>query len=186
MTIHPIFPEQLEDEDWIDWYQRAFDAVTNEPPAAPAGFVLVPCASTPRHWPTYSLDDGDTEPANCGTCVYNALAETHRPCEHKQHRAWRTWKASRKVAGWLYTLGLLRGFGTTHSRYCNGCLISIHWSLFRGPYVLFVKRETWRCWRAWHRRGDEVGFGYCGKCMPWSCCGSTRRDHTKDCTERDS
>lgn len=183
MSAHPIFPEQLEDEDWIDWYQRSFAVVTDSPPAAPAGFVLIPCEATPRHWPTYALDDGETDIAACGDCSYASLSEVHGPCKHREHGRWRTWKASRKVAGWLYTLGLLRGFGTTHSKWCPGCLVAIHWSLFRGSYVLFARRETWRCWRNGHRRGVEVGFGYCGKCIPWSCCGSTGQEHIAGCDE---
>jgi hypothetical protein len=143
MTAHPIFTERTDDEDWVDWYERQVTSATDDPPAAPDGFTLVPCSATPRHWPNYTLDlDGEEYEGSCHLCSYEALAERHASCEHKQHGRWRTWKASHRVAGWLYTLGLLSGFGTTHSRYCPGCLISIHWSLFRGPYVLFVQRET--------------------------------------------
>jgi len=175
----------MEDEEWVAWFTRVQDAVLAAPPTAPEGFLLEECYAEPRHWPTYTVNDGTmAEPPSCGQCAYAALSEAHRPCEHKQHGRWRTWKASRKVAGWLYTLGLLRGFGTTHSKYCPGCLVSIHWSLFRGPYVLFAKRETWRCWRNLHRPGVEVAFGYCGKCIPWYCCGSTGSAHAFDCPER--
>jgi hypothetical protein len=184
MTTHPAIPQQMEDEDWVDWFLRAHDAVIAAPPAAPPGFTLLACEAEPRHLPAYVIDDGAS--ADCGSCwqcAYEALAAEHSPCAHKQHGAWRTWKASRKVASGLYTLGLLSGFGTTHSKDCPGCLVGIHWSLFRGPYVLFTKRETWRCWRAGHRRGVHVGFGFCGKCVPWHCCGSTGRDHAVDCAD---
>jgi hypothetical protein len=188
MSTHPIFPEQLDDEDWIDWYQRSLDTVTDNPPAAPAGFVMIPCEATPRHWPTYTLDDGESEIAACGDCSYADLSSRHQTCDHDiNHRAWRRWKATSKVLSWLYTLGLIKGYGHRYGRGCDGCISgSIMWTLFRGPYVLFAQRETWHCWRQGHRRGVEVGFGYCGKCIPWSCCGSTTHGHADGCDDATS
>lgn len=186
MTAHPVIPERLDDEDWTDWHLRANQTVSDNPPAAPDGFLLLPCEATPRHWPTYVIDDGETgDYIGCPNCVQQAADDAHRTCRHDiNHRGpWRRWKLTRKVVSKLYALGVVRGFGTTHGGGCNGCVSGIHWTWFSGPYVLFVARETWRCWRQGHRRGDEIGFGYCAKCIPWYCCGSTKASHADDCTE---
>lgn len=187
MNAHPIFTDQEDDEDWIDWYQRQFTAVTENPPPAPGGFLLLPCNATPRHWPTYTLDDGETDGlAHCHYCSADAYAAEHRTCDHdiKHRGAWRRSKLVRKTVGWLYSFGLVRSFGTQYGGGCANCLSGIRWTFFQGRYVLFVDRETWRCWRAGHRRGDEVGFGYCGKCVPQPCCGNTSLGHNDDCDQR--
>ncbi|MFC0626139.1 hypothetical protein [Kribbella deserti] len=188
MTTHPAFPEQLEDEDWIDWYLRSHAEISDNPPAAPAGFVLIPCTATPRHWPTYTLDDGDTggDSAACGDCSYADLSSRHQTCNHDiNHRAWRQWRAVSWVLGKLYSFGVVSSYGHQWGGGCNRCISGpIKWTLFRGPYVLFAQRETWRCWLAGHRRGVEVGFGYCGKCVPWPCCGSTTWDHADGCPDQ--
>lgn len=190
MSIHSVIPERLEDEDWTDWYLRANAAVTDNPPPAPDGFLLLPCAATPRHWPMYVISDGETDSyANCHECSHAAFASQHRTCEHDiKHRGpWRRWKASSKILGWLYSLGLIKGHGHRYGGGCNGCISgSITWTFFRGPYVLFAKRETWRCWRQGHRRGEELGMGFCGKCLPQPCCGSTGAGHNNDCPTPDA
>jgi hypothetical protein len=188
MNTHPIFTEQDDDEEWLDWWNRQLDAVTSNPPPAPPGFILLPCEATPRHWPTYTLDDGETDGlACCHHCSADAYAAEHRTCRHDiNHRgAWRRWKAIHKIAGWLYTLGVVRSYGTSFGGGCSNCLSGIRWTLFGGPYVLFVPRETWRCWRAGHRRGPDIGLGFCGKCIPQPCCGSTGIGHTDDCPSPD-
>jgi hypothetical protein len=189
MSTHPIFTERLDDEDWLDWYLRQQTTVTTNPPAAPEGFLLLTCEATPRHWPTYVLDDGEHDGlAYCKECSTEAYIAEHRTCEHdiKHRGAWRRWKATSKALSWLYGLGVVKGYGHSYGRGCNGCISGpVMWTWFHGPYVLFVSRETWRCWRNGHRRGEEIGFGFCGKCLPQPCCGNTGSGHNDDCDQND-
>lgn len=98
-------------------------------------------------------------------------------------RTGRTARLLRRLWSRCYTLGITsNGPGwcwDTHGEHLT------HRPRLRGsrPYVLGVKRETWRCWLHGHRRGEPVGFGYCGRCVPWPCCGATTLDHHPDCKE---
>lgn len=105
------------------------------------------------------------------------------PC---QHRAWRRWRITQRFATFLYVSGITAGGGgwsyggrAGH----RGCISMPAFNLHPRPYVLGISTDTWRCWSKGHRRGEEVGFGLCGKCMPWTCCGATTVAHADDCPE---
>jgi hypothetical protein len=58
-----------------------------------------------------------------------------------------------------------------------------HWPCRRRRLAAGLARwaNTWRCWSRGHRRGVEVGFGYCGKCVPCPRCGSETAGHYEGC-----
>lgn len=133
------------------------------------------------------MHDRDDYGAMCPYCVLGDYMERERLARQCKHWGWRRWRLSHWIAGRLYTSGITSGGGGwAHGDGCNGCMFSL--PRFRGKrvYILFVKRETWRCWlRGRHRRGEEVGFGFCGKCAPWPCCGSITVEHDPGCAEDD-
>jgi hypothetical protein len=99
-----------------------------------------------------------------------------KPGEHTG-RLW-CWLAHK-----TYSIGL--SSGGCHSWLSDGTPVTrINW---RGKrcYFLGWERQKWRCVLKFHHwpRDWPVAFGLCGRCVPWSCCGSTWRDHAADCTE---
>lgn len=177
---HPAKLVQGEDEDYVEYLGRQGDAWCDNPPPAPPGFVLVECGATPRHWPEYQIADSDFYDAPCSHCQYQALQKSHDPCRHSHHWPWRRWRITSEVHGWLYSLGVVVGGGWTFDGYCRGCLNGVR---FRGKrsYILGKRREWWACLRRGHVRGEHVGFGLCGKCMPCPDCGSTTAGHRLGC-----
>ena len=101
---------------------------------------------------------------------------------------WARWKATNRLGTFLYVSGITSGGGSTRWGGIEGheaCHRLPRFDLHSRPYVLWIGRGTWRCWLKYHhRRGEEIGFGdYCGKDIPWPCCGSVRYAHADDCPE---
>lgn len=144
------------------------------------GLRLVECSTEPRHW-LWVLDCEDYG-APCYRCELNDLYERQRQAEACRHWPWRRWKLTHRAGSLAYQLGVIAGSGTQWGNGCNHCLTGVRWRGKR-PYLLGAQRETWRCWRQGHHRGEHVGFGYCGKCQPWPCCGSILMAHEPGCPE---
>ncbi|MEV0214254.1 hypothetical protein [Micromonospora sp. NPDC050695] len=149
-------------------------------PNAVAGLRLVDCDAEPRHllW----VHDRDDYGIPCYLCAWVKQAEAERLERQCRHWPWRTWR----ITSWLdrraYSLGITGSGGNTYGDGHNGCVTGVR---FRGSrsYILGVSRDVWRCWLSGHRRGEPVGFGFCGKCVPWPCCQSIREEHTATCVE---
>lgn len=181
---HPDKLGMIDDADYGTYLGLQAEAWCENPPPAPAGFELIECAHVPRHWPTYTVADDDFYEASCPHCWVSNDQERISELEHRLHKPWMRWKLTFKVLGWLYVLGLTSGYGMRNCYACPSWVLSgpIHWGGSR-PYVLGLKRETWRCLRAGHRPGDPIGFGYCSKCLPCPDCGSKTAGHASDCPE---
>lgn len=149
---------------------------------APPGFELVGCHAEPRHPATYVLAT-DGYPAPCPHCQQWALTDAHQGCEHRGHGPWRRWRLTHWLITQLYVSGLSSsGAGRMWgSGGCDGCVVSgPRWRGGR-PYVLWVSRDTWRCLRRGHLPGDQVGLGFCGKCLPCPLCDSVTAGHADNC-----
>lgn len=50
---------------------------------------------------------------------------------------------------------------------------------------LYWPRPKWRCVLRYHHWPSDwpVAFSMCGRCVPWPCCGSVRREHAPGCGE---
>jgi hypothetical protein len=127
----------------------------------------------------------------CPRCMYEQTAADLAKATKRdrcRHWAWHRWPATRLAVRWAYRLGVISGStwswggGLVDGAGCDGC-VTFRFDLHPRPYVLGAARSTWRCWSRGHRRGEEVGFGFCGKCVPWPCCGATRRAHADGCVE---
>jgi len=179
VSDHPAKLVQGDDEDYVDYLGRQADAWRQNPPPAPEGFVLVECAAQPRHWPEYTVADSDFYDAFCSRCAYDSLYDAHVGCEHSHHRAWRRWRITGKIAGWLYTSGLTSSGGSWRmGGGCPGCWTMPKWNRRKRPYILWVRREAWRCLlKGHHWPGEPIIFGFCGKCLPCPDCGSTAAEH---------
>ena len=95
---------------------------------------------------------------------------------------WRRWRVTNWLVAKAYVLGIIAG-SSWCSHPAGGYVNRVNWR-GRRPYLLGLMREEWRCWLVGrHRPGVHVGFGYCGKCVPWTCCGSTDVDHRAGCAE---
>lgn len=149
-------------------------------PGEVPGLRMAECTATPRHVTYGHLRDDYGLP--CPWCQLNAAAERERAYRQCRHWAWRRWSLTRCAMRWAYSLGVISGYSTGTIDGCNWCIRHVS---FRGrrPYVLGVAATTWRCWRRGHRRGDPIIFGYCGRCIPWNCCGSTAYAHAEGCAE---
>jgi hypothetical protein len=154
------------------------------------GLAPVECEADPPHAPMWRLDGEHNGYGNpCPSCVYNGVAADLRKAtktDRCYHWPWRRWAATKWAAGKAYSLGVISGY-SLNGHAPGGWCVGFHRAL-RGkrPYLLGVSRETWRCWLiGHHRRGEEVGFGFCGKCVPWPCCGSQRQEHVAGCVEDD-
>lgn len=150
------------------------------------GLALVECEATPRHWAWVLASDANGYGIPCYACMLNEQAAERRAAEDRRNQhwvnRWRYWSLTSKVASRAYVLGVIGGYG--QSMEASGWRVcGFRWRGSR-PYILGVKREVWRCWLiGHHRRGEEVGFGFCGKCVPWTCCGSQAADHAAGCAE---
>ena len=105
------------------------------------------------------------------------------PLPHSEHRAWRRWQITRKLATWLYVTGITsNGGGLRWGAGCDGCQTMPTWTKTRRVYVLGVKMDTWRCiLKMHHWPGDPIGFGMCSKCLPCPDCGSKTAGHDSGC-----
>ena len=151
------------------------------------GLALVECEATPRHWAWVLASDANGYGIPCYRCILGEQAAERRESEDRRNRRWvnrwRYWPLTRKAASWAYRLGVISGYGQAMEE--RGWRVHmIGWRWRSRPYVLGVSRNVWRCWLVGHhRRGEEVGFGFCGKCVPWPCCGSQSEDHAAGCRE---
>lgn len=143
------------------------------------GLRLIDCDASPRHftWAHQREDYG----LPCPWCLRDDQAARDAEARHCRHHWWRRSAALRWFSRVGYSLGILSG--SCHST-CDGCnwCVTLSWRGKR-PYVLGVSRDTWRCWSSGHRRGEDVGLGFCGKCVPWPCCGSTLAEHDPACLD---
>lgn len=156
------------------------------------GLHRADCEAQPPHAPVW-VADGDHcgYGVPCPHCMYDGIAAdlakaTKRDRCH--HWAWHRWSVTRFAVRWAYGLGVISGSaaswggGLVDGQGCDWC-VTFRFDLRPRPYVLGASRDTWRCWLRGHRRGDGIGLGFCGKCMPWTCCGSVREAHAVGCVE---
>ncbi len=148
------------------------------------GLAQTECEADPPHAPRWVLNGEHTGYGiPCPDCVYSGVAESLARANRCRHWPWRRWRVTKWAARWAYRLGVVAGYSTGTADGCNWCIRSRRWRGQR-PYILGASRDTWRCWLVGrHRRGEEVGFGFCGKCVPWFCCGSIRVEHEDGCAE---
>jgi hypothetical protein len=145
------------------------------------GLRLIECDANPKHYTWVHQRDDYGVP--CPWCLLADHAKREAEARQCRHWGWRRTRAFRKLVGVAYILGVITGSGSTWGDGHDWCVTITH---FRGerPYILGFSRETWRCWlKGRHRRGEPVGFGFCGKCVPWPCCGSKREAHNPGCVE---
>lgn len=153
------------------------------------GLHRAECEATPPHAPVWVLDgDHCGYGVPCPTCIQNDLSQQLAKATRTDrcyHGGWHRWKATGRAVRWLYALGVISGSGWSYGGGHDGC-VTFRFDLHRRPYILGVSRDVWRCWLVGrHRRGEEVGFGFCGKCVPWPCCGSQTLEHTDGCPDVD-
>lgn len=156
------------------------------PLTPPPGLRLVECWSEPKHLIYVINRDDYGHP--CPECRLIPHIEADREARQCRHWGWRRTRAVRRLVRWAYSLGVISGSCTSWGDGCDAC-VTVGRRAFSGrrPYVFGVSRDTWHCWlKGRHLRGDEVGFGLCGKCLPWSCCGSERYEHNPGCREADA
>jgi hypothetical protein len=112
-------------------------------------------------------------------------------CYGRRH--WRRWRLTHWLLQQSYGLGLIAGSSLdTHCHWdCPGHPSSWGWVAgdiwilrWHRPYVLGWPSWKWGCLiRRRHLPGQEIGFGRCGRCLPWECCGATTVAHAPDCQE---
>lgn len=181
---HPDLPIQGEDEDFLEHLNRVADWLSESPPPAPAGFVLVECAATPRHFPEYRVAEDVFYPGECMQCHAEATWRdvSKLKCE-RDHRRWKSWRIWRRIASFLYVTGITPNGGSSSYGRCEFCGIGVQHRLpyrFRGsrPYVLWVRREIWSCLlKRHHRYRLHYPSGLCAICCPCPECGSTDQGH---------
>lgn len=146
------------------------------------GLRLVDCAATPRHR-LWVVDADDYGPPPCWVCDDVRRAAEAAAARACRHWPWRRWRITNHAANLAYALGIASGVGGWSWGDGHNDCVTFH-VRGRRPYVLGVARSTWRCWLHGHRRGVELGvYGYCGRCLPQPCCGSTGYGHADGCPE---
>lgn len=146
------------------------------------GRRLVDCTATPRHyiWSHKREDYGHP----CPQCIVADNVARDLEARACRHWGWRRWRLTHRIAGFLYSSGITTGGGSAWGNGHDWCLDKLPSLRGKRSYVLGFSTNTWRCWlRGRHRRGEEVGFGFCGKCAPWPCCGAKTFDHASGCRE---
>jgi hypothetical protein len=103
-----------------------------------------------------------------------SLSPTHR---------WHYWPIYyRWLSHHAYSLGLCSAGSESWDD--DGHHGRIHW---RGKrcYFLYWPRRKWRCVLKFHHWPTPwvIGFGLCGKCCPWPCCGAITIGHKPGCLE---
>lgn len=159
--------------------------VTDEPcpvhaPINVPGLRLADCDATPRHYMWVHQRDDYGFP--CPACRIWEQAEQDRLARQCRHWPWRSWRITSWLSRQAYSLGVLTGGAIAWGDGHDACVTFGRWRGHRS-YLLGVQRATWRCWSRGHWRGEEVGFGFCGKCVPWPCCESKLEDHAPGCAE---
>jgi hypothetical protein len=167
--------------------------VDNQPcrdhaPVEVPGLELVECDATPRHWSWVLASDANGYGIPCWQCEVGR--ESKARYEDAEQRAkhwtrrWRGWTATRWIISKAHSLGVISGYCLNIGSPTR--VAGIYWRGTR-TYILGVSRGEWRCWLiGHHRRGEDFGLGFCGKCAPWACCGSQRlNEHQPGCTEDD-
>jgi hypothetical protein len=142
---------------------------------------LIVCEAQPPHWELWTRHDpGAWYPPGCPLCWHAQARAEHAGCEHSHHRAWRRWKLTHRVVGWLYVLGITStGGGWAYSSECAGCMYSLPHLRGRRVYVLGWPAWKWGCLiknRHWPS-SEYIGFGCCTKCAPCPECGSIEPNH---------
>lgn len=151
------------------------------------GLRLVDCDAEPRHW--MWIVDADDYGHPCLTCICHEQTESIRALERERdhHWPWRHWRLTGRLASWAYALGIISGYSSSTCPDYEGFWCHRFRRSLRGkrPYVLGWRREKWACiLRYRHWPGEDIGcMGRCGKCIPWTCCGSTGYDHVEGCPE---
>lgn len=153
-------------------------------PVEVPGLRLTECAAERGHYAF--VHDRDDYGVQCPYCRLDEYAEQDRQARQCRHWGWRSWRITRYLTRRAYSLGVISGSCTSFGDGHDGCVTFSRALRGERPYILGVSREEWRCWLiGHHRRGEPVGFGFCGKCVPWPCCGSIREDHNTGCAEAD-
>ncbi len=152
------------------------------------GLARAECDNIPPHAPVWTLDGEHNGYGNpCPQCMYTAVAADlakARKTDRCYHWPWRRWTATKWAASWAYRLGVISGYGLGCNWGAGPCATGIRPTRHQRPYILGASRDTWRCWlKGRHRRGAEVGSGFCGPCVPWPCCGSEQVEHADGCVE---
>ncbi len=152
-------------------------------PTGAPGFRPVECVAEPKH-PLMLVHDRDDYGFTCPLCRLKPHVDAEREAQRCRHWGWRSWRVTSWLASRAYALGVVASSGVSFGDGHDGCVGFVR---LRGqrPYILGFSRETWRCWSRGHRRGEHVGFGFCGKCLPWPCCGSQMVEHAAGCKEAD-
>lgn len=151
------------------------------PLTAPPGLRLAECNALPNHY--VFVHDRDDYGYPCPECRCAAYVQREMEANQCQHWPWRRWKITGRLLGWAASAGLIAGYSVTFGMDGHdGCRGRVSWRGKRHS-ILGADREIWRCWRAGHRRGVHIALGYCGKCLPWPCCGSTGEDHADGCEQ---
>lgn len=136
------------------------------------------CDEHDYYWWSYNEDE--FEPP-CPDCAITSLMNAHAGCEHSHHRWYRSSKAYRKLADWLYALGIVSSTSWRMGGGCTGC-VTINWDWHQRPYVLGLSRGAWRCLiRGRHLPGEPIAFGMCGECLPCPSCGDTSGECPATC-----
>ncbi len=165
----------------IDGRDVTLEPCPEHAPQDVPGLRLVDCEAEPRHliW----VHDREDYGVPCYMCQLEERWRRDAEARQCRHRPWRRWKLTSRRARWADVLGVISGYcmsigGDGH----DGC---VHRPSLRGrrPYILGVSRDTWRCWRRFHRRGEPIGFGFCAKCIPCPECGSRTAGHNDGCRE---
>lgn len=144
------------------------------------GLRLVDCTAEPRHhvWVHQREDYG----VPCYACLYGEMRQKELAQARCPHHWWNKTRMWRRWVRFGYSAGFIAGSGMTWDATCDGCCEISRFG--RSGYLFGISRDTWQCWRRGHRRGEDAGIGgSCGKCVPWTCCGSERFDHNDGCAE---
>jgi hypothetical protein len=141
------------------------------------GLRLIECDADPKHYTWVHQRDDYGIP--CPWCLLNDQAKQDAEARQCRHLRWRRTRAFRWLAGMAYSLGVISGSCHSKADGCDWC-VTLYWRGSR-PYILGASRDTWHCWRRRHRRGEEVGFGFCGKCVPCPDCTSETASHREGC-----
>lgn len=152
------------------------------------GLERIDCDNDPPHAPMWVLaSEANGYGIPCHQCMYERTAAELAKAQKRDrcyHWPWRSWALTKWVAGKAYTLGIVAGTTTEWGGGHDWCITFRFGLRSKRTYILGVPRTTWRCWLiGHHRRGEEVGFGFCGKCVPWTCCGSQAVEHADGCAE---
>lgn len=186
----PPPPDPVEEAETADMLARQF----NDP-----DFTVESLRSMRE---PYTLTDDEARE----TLAHQITHDLHELATLPGPRHWTRWKATRRLASFLYVTGITSSGGSTSwggldpygARYELPRLADVLPAKYGRPYILWMDRKFRDCARlqlayalrlrrpagGWHRPGRSDVYGICGRCAPWHCCGSTTHEHPVDCPEQ--